>query len=95
MMSMVPANSGTAPKAPEEPTWSALSAVCGLHCRPNRNSLGGTLAKKRMVSNSTDRTMPMVVSTATQEQAISSPLTTRSTVLRARKSGLMRLLARR
>ena len=44
----VPANSGTAPNAPDEPTWSARSAVCGLHCRPNRNSVIGTFWKKRI-----------------------------------------------
>ena len=48
----VPANSGTAPKAPDEPTWSARSAVCGLHCRPNRNSVIGTFWKNRINSNS-------------------------------------------
>ena len=31
-ISSVPANSGTAPNAPDEPTWSARIAVCGLHC---------------------------------------------------------------
>ena len=38
----VPANSGTAPNAPVEPTWSARMAVCGDHSRPNRNSVIGT-----------------------------------------------------
>ena len=72
VISSVPAKSGTAPKAPELPTWSARIAVCGLHCRPNRNSCIGTCAKKRRASNSSDRTMPTVVKTAIVEQAIST-----------------------
>ncbi len=71
-ISSVPANSGTAPKAPEEPTWSARSAVCGLHSRPNRNSVTGTLSKKRSDSNSTDSTMPTVVRIATEALRSSS-----------------------
>ena len=43
-----------------------------------------------MVSNSTEKTMPMVVSTATPEQATSTARTKRSKMLRARKSGAMR-----
>ena len=35
-----------APKAPDEPTWSARIAVCGLHCRPNRKSIGEHLAQR-------------------------------------------------
>ena len=41
------AKSGTAPKEPELPTWSARKAVCGLQCRPKRNSWAGTRSKKR------------------------------------------------
>ena len=52
VMSSVPTTSGTMPKAPDEPTWSARIAVCGDHCRPNRKSIGETLLKKRKVSNS-------------------------------------------
>ena len=29
-MSAVPANSGTAPNEPDDPTWSARIAICGL-----------------------------------------------------------------
>ena len=65
VISSVPVTSGTMPNAPDEPTWSARIAVCGLHCRPNRNSSGETFSKKRTVSNSTENTMPMVVRTAT------------------------------
>ena len=39
-MSAVPANSGTAPKEPDDPTWSARIAICGLHEVPNRKSMG-------------------------------------------------------
>ena len=77
----VPQNSGTAPNAPEEPTWSARIAVCGLHCSPNRNSYHGTLPKKRQASNATDAMMPTVVSTAISEQPISSHSMMRSTAI--------------
>ena len=40
-ISSVPTSTGTAPKAPDDPTWSARIAVCGLHCKPNRNSVTG------------------------------------------------------
>ena len=95
VISSVPVTSGTMPKAPDEPTWSARIAVCGLHCRPNRKSSGETFSKKRTVSNSTENTMPMVVRTATQAQASSTILTTRSTWLRARKFGRQRCAGRR
>ena len=58
-MSAVPANSGTAPKDPDEPTWSARIAICGLHEVPNRKSIGDTMAKKRKASKATEATMPM------------------------------------
>ena len=45
-MSAVPANSGTAPKEPDEPTWSARIAICGLHDVPNRNSIGGIVREE-------------------------------------------------
>ena len=67
----VPASTGIAPKAPEEPTWSARMAICGLHSSPNRKSVTGTVWKKRMASYNTDNTMPMVVKMAIMEQAIS------------------------
>jgi hypothetical protein len=86
----VPANSGTAPNEPEAPTWSARIAVCGLHCRPNRNSIGDTDWKKRNDSTSTDSTMPMVVNTATVEQPINVHRISCSTRLRARSCGVMR-----
>ena len=84
MISKVPVNSGTAPKLPEEPTWSARIAVCGLQLRPNRNSLNGTSRKKRIASNNTDSTMPMVVRIAMLDAATRSPFIVRSTLLRAR-----------
>jgi hypothetical protein len=83
----VPANRGMAPKAPEEPTWSARMAVWGLHSRPNRKSVTGTVPKKRVASNSTDSTIPRVVNMAMVEQAIMNQRTTDSTRLRARRWG--------
>ena len=44
--SMVPVSKGTTPKAPDEPTWSARIAVCGLQLKPNRKSVTGTRSKK-------------------------------------------------
>jgi len=88
-ISIVPTNSGTAPKAPEEPTWSARMAVCGLQLVPNRNSVTGTASKKRRDSNSTESKMPRVVKIATQAQLNSTPLNTRSTCWRARNRGEM------
>ena len=82
----VPANSGTAPNAPDEPTWSARSAVCGLHCRPNRNSVIGTFWKKRIDSNTTEKTIPAVVAIEMPAASHRATVTQRSTVLRARKS---------
>ena len=86
----VPANSGTAPKAPELPTWSSRMAVCGLHSVPNRNSVNETRRKKRTASNRSESTMPMVIRTATVEHAIRKKRSTRSTRLRARSSGVIR-----
>ena len=71
VISKVPANMGTAPKLPDWPTCSARIAICGLHSRPNRNSLGGTSWKKRIASNKSDRTIPTVVKIASVELTIS------------------------
>ncbi|MNF16358.1 hypothetical protein D3C80_2193400 [compost metagenome] len=65
-------------------------AICGLQCVPNRKSSGLTTAKKRIASNRSDSTMPMVVRMATSEQMTSAMLTVRSTRLRARRSGSIR-----
>jgi hypothetical protein len=83
-MSAVPANSGTAPNEPDEPTWSARIAICGLQEVPNRKSMGEMIAKNRKASKATDATMPIVVNTAIVEQPSSSHSVTRSTPLRAR-----------
>ena len=85
VMSSVPVTSGMIPKAPDEPPWSARIAICGDHCRPNRNSSGETFSKNRIVSKSTENRMPTVVNTATQAAENRTILTTRSTWLRARK----------
>ena len=66
----VPAKTGTAPKAPEEPTWSSRMAIWGLHFKPNKNSVMEIFSKNRMASNRTDSRMPMVVKIAIVEQAI-------------------------
>ena len=92
-MSIVPANSGTAPKLPVDPTWSARMAVCGLQLRPKRNSVTGTSRKKRIASNTTERTIPTVVRMAMLEAATNNTSTNRSTRLRARKSGEILLQA--
>ena len=49
-ISAVPKKTGTAPKAPEEPTWSARMAIWGLQPTPNRKSVTGTTLKNRMAS---------------------------------------------
>ena len=82
-ISRVPANSGTAPNAPLEPTWPSRMAVCGLQSRPNRNSAAGTAWKKRAASNSTDSTMPMVVKMASIEHSSRKARMMRSTWMRA------------
>ena len=78
-MSRVPAKRGTAPKAPEEPTWSSRIAVCGLHSSPNMKAEKGMWPKKRMASKSTESTMPMVVKIATSELMTRKAMTARST----------------
>src|SRR6188472_2446615 len=88
-MSAVPANSGTAPNEPDDPTWSARIAICGLHDVPNRKSSGEMIAKNLKASKATDATMPMVVKTAIVEQPSSIHSVTRSTRLRARNCGVM------
>ena len=88
-MSSVPTNSGMAPKAPDAPTWSARMAICGLHSVPKRKPVTGTAWKKRIDSNSTESTIPMVVRMAIVELTMSRPSTIRSTEFRARLSGSM------
>jgi hypothetical protein len=93
VISSVPAKTGTAPKAPDEPTWSARIAVCGLHWSPNRKSRGGTRSKKRAASNTRDRTMPIVARIAISEQAANRARRTVSTTGRARSAGDTRVQA--
>ncbi len=90
VINMVPVNRGTAPKLPDEPTWSARIAVCGLQFRPNRNSVIGTFWKNRIASKRTDNTMPTVVKIAILDAAINISKTMFSTRLRARRPGRMR-----
>ena len=65
-------------------------AICGLQLSPNRNSVKGTFWKKRIDSNSTLATMPMVMNTAKVEHRVSRISMARSTWLRARRAGWMR-----
>ena len=85
-ISRVPVNRGTAPKAPEEPTWSARIAICGLQRNPKRKSVTGTFWKNKTDSNTTESTMPTVVKIAIVEQAIRKTIVPFSTLLRARCS---------
>ena len=82
----VPASRGTTPKLPEEPIWSVRSEVCGLQCKPKRNSWTGTREKNCIDSNKTDNTMPSVQSTASVEQLNKKNITTRSTACLAFKA---------
>jgi hypothetical protein len=59
----------------------------GAHSVPNRNCQNGTSRKKSRLSYTTDRTMPMVVSTATAEATASSASTTRSVYMRVMSFG--------
>ena len=96
VMSSVPTSSGTNPKAVWISPWSARSADCGFQSVPNRNwvivglplMLGSK--KKRHVSVTTEKMMPMVVRMATKAQAMSTTSTKRSNRLRARNSRSMR-----
>ena len=90
---MVPANRGIAPNVPSLATWSDLIAVCGLQLKLKRNSVRGTLPKNRMVSNKSERTIPTVVIIAISEQTRRKILKTRSTEMRARNFGEIRLRA--
>ena len=60
---------------------------------PNRKSNRGMTWKNRIASNSTDRTMPSVVSTAINELPNNSQVRIFSTWLRARNSGVTRRIA--
>ena len=92
-MNTVPQNKGIEPNAPDEPAWSARIAVCGLHCVPNRKSAGGTMLKKRRLSNISESRIPSVVRMAISEAAISIPIIQRSTAVRARNAVAVRRTA--
>ena len=79
VMSKVPVSSGMKPKTGGDPV--------GAHCVPGEEASGGTSLKKRAVSNSTEKTMPMVVRMAIAEQTTRKPSVIRSNRLRARNSG--------
>ena len=89
----VPVKTGMAPKEPPAVTWPSRMGICGSQLRPKKNSSGETRSKKRKASNRSESTMPSVVRMAISEQAIITPLSTRSVAWRARNSGLMRALA--
>ncbi len=87
-MKIVPQNNGT---EPSDSPGAAGSMLCGLQCVPNRKSIGLTRAKKRRLSNSSDATMPTVVRIAIREASSRPIITSRSTRVRARNSGLSRV----
>ena len=60
----------------------------------NRKSCGGTIAKKRIDSQNSDRKMPIVVRIAISEATSRISISPRSTRVRARKAGLIRLNAK-
>ena len=55
--------------------------------------MGLTIEKKRKLSHSSDATMPTVVTIASSDAISSEIMTNRSTRVRARKSGRMRVKA--
>ena len=67
----VPANIGTAPKDPSAAVWPSLIGIKGYHSVLNKNSNIDTSAKKRRLSNISEKTIPIVVKIATDEQNIS------------------------
>ena len=79
----VPVNIGTAPKLPEDPTWSSLIAVWGDQWVPNRNSEKLTCEKNLTVSKIKDKIIPNVVRTATIEKTKNINFKILSTFLRA------------
>ena len=89
----VPAKTGMAPKAPEEPIWSERMDICGLQFRPNKNSFTGIILKKRIASKSTDNTMPIVVKMAKDAQATRKKVKIFSTWFLALRIGVILCLA--
>ena len=89
-MNTVPQNSGMAPKPLSPP---GVTVDCGFQFAPNRNSIGETTEKKRTVSKISEATIPMVVMIAISDATSRPAITTRSTLVRARKSGFRRVKA--
>ena len=89
LISRVPVNSGTAPKAPEAPTWSVRMAICGLQSSPNRKSVTETMRKKRSEFEQQRQDDADRGEDGDGRVAIRKTLTAPSTRLRARRSGLM------
>jgi hypothetical protein len=79
-MKIVPQNKGIEPNAPDEPTWSARIAVCGLQCSAEQEFAGRHHLKKRRLSNISDSTIPSVVRIAISDAARSSAIIHRSTL---------------
>ena len=66
-------NSGTAPKLPEDPTWSVAQSPSADSSRGRTgNRCGGTERKNCIDSYTTESTMPSVTNTASVEQASST-----------------------
>ncbi|MCY1314498.1 hypothetical protein D9M70_651540 [compost metagenome] len=93
VISSVPANRGMAPKI----SWltspaavpAPVKALWGDQWSPNRNLRTGISPKNRSDSKISESTIPIVVSTATTEQAMRNTRTTRSTTCRARNEAVM------
>jgi hypothetical protein len=68
-----------APKLPDDATWSARIAVCGLHCNPNRKSKIFIIEKNLNVSKSSDSTIPTVTTIAIMDDNFISMTNNRST----------------
>ncbi len=83
---IVPQNSGIAPNR----SGSTLPDA-GFQLVPVRKAIGDTMLKKRADSNTSDRTIPIVVRIAISDAISSVAMTTRSTRVRARKSCLSRV----
>ena len=69
-------------------------AVCGLHCRPNRNSVSGTCWKNRIDSNKTEkRSRRSSRSRRASAEPAGPPSIERSTVIARTESGRTRVRA--
>ena len=94
-MNAVPQNRGMDPKAPDDPAWSARIAVCGLQVVPNRNSVDRNLLEEAQRFEQQRQDDAERRQDRDQRGPDQSPMTQRSTPLRARKSTPMRRIERK